>query len=371
MNFILINATCVGEKPDGIAVYCREVVQKILAQKKDNYYIVYINRKGIKEMAFLNKRDDVAIRILPGLFSPDYGFIGHIMRLCFSQLLALLYPRTLIYNPSQLEACLYSKNQVLMVHDLIPMLFHNDPLLRHAKQYYFFKYILGAAIRNAGAVISPSSHTLEMINKRFNPNPGKLFTIHNGIKSSETKTLNDTKRKENFILYLGRLSPTKNVAGLIDAYRKIADQVPQKLVIAGSGDIESLKKEDPGGPGTVEFVGYVSDKEVDRLLSTAALFVFPSFYEGFGFPPLEAMARGCPVVVSNVASLPEICGEAALYVDPRSVDSIANAMIKVITDESIKKRLIQYGYERADQFTWKRSAYKHLKVFDFVQTGMK
>ena len=83
------------------------------------------------------------------------------------------------------------------------------------------------------------------------------------------------------------------------------------------------------------------------------------------------MARGCPVVVSNVASLPEICGEAALYVDPRSVDSIANAMIKVITDESIKKRLIQYGYERADQFTWKRSAYKHLKVFDFVQTGMK
>ena len=77
------------------------------------------------------------------------------------------------------------------------------------------------------------------------------------------------------------------------------------MVIAGSGDIESLKKGDPGGPGTVEFVGYVSDEEVDRLLSTAALFVFPSFYEGFGFPPLEAMARGCPVVVSNVASLPE------------------------------------------------------------------
>ncbi len=360
-----------GEKPDGIAVYCREVVKELLAEKQNKHYIVYINSKGINEMAFLNKRNDVALHILPGFFSPDYGLIGHIMRLGFSQFLALRYPRTLIFNPSQLEACFYNKNQVLMVHDLIPMLFHNDPLLRHAKQYYFFKYILGAAIRNAGAVISPSFHTLEMINKRFRPNPGKLFTIHNGIKTPEIKPINDTKRKGNFILYLGRLSPAKNVAGLINAYRKIADQVPHKLVIAGSGDIERIKKGDPGGPGTVEFMGYVSDKEVDRLLSTAALFVFPSFYEGFGFPPLEAMARGCPVVVSNVASLPEICGEAALYVNPRSVDSIADAMVKVISDESLRKSLIQYGYERVKEFTWQRSADKHLKVFDFVQTGME
>jgi len=83
------------------------------------------------------------------------------------------------------------------------------------------------------------------------------------------------------------------------------------------------------------------------------------------------MARGCPVVVSNVASLPEICGEAALYVNPRSVDSIADAMVKVISDESLRKSLIQYGYERVKEFTWQRSADKHLKVFDFVQTGME
>ena len=371
MGSLIINATCIGEKPDGIAVYCREIVQGILNENQNRHYIVYINRKGINEMSFLTQRKNVTLSIIPGWFSPDHGFIGHLLRLLFSQYLALCFPRTIIFNPSQLEACFYNKNQVLMVHDLIPMLFHNDPLLRHAKQYYFFKYILGTAIRNAGAVISPSFHTLEMINKRFCPNPGKLFTIHNGIKTPETKPINDTKRKGNFILYLGRLSPAKNLAGLINAYRKIADQIPQKLIIAGGGDIESLKKGDPGGPGTVEFMGYISDEEVDRLLSTAALFVFPSFYEGFGFPPLEAMVRGCPVVVSNVASLPEICGEAALYVNPRSVDSIAAAMFKVISDESLRKSLIQYGYERANQFTWEKSAKKHLKVFDFVQTGMK
>ena len=371
MNLILLNATCVGEKPDGIAVYCREVVQRLLAEKQNMHYIVYINRKGIKEMAFLNKRNDVALHILPGFFSPDYGLIGHIMRLCFSQFLALRYPRTLIFNPSQLEACFYNKNQVLMVHDLIPMLFHNDPLLRHAKQYYFFKYILGTAIRNAGAVISPSFHTLDMINKWFRPNPGKLFTIHNGIKTPEIKPINDTKRKGNFILYLGRLSPTKNVTGLINAYRKIADQVPQKLVIAGGGDIERLKKGDPGGSGTVEFVGYVSDEEVDRLLSTAALFVFPSFYEGFGFPPLEAMVRGCPVVVSNVSSLPEVCGKAAIYADPCDINSISKAILRVLQDKDLQSRLIKAGYKRARRFNWTRSATKHQQVFDFIAEEMK
>ena len=371
MNLILLNATCVGEKPDGIAVYCREVIKRILAEKQKKHYIIYINRKGINEMSFLTQRKNVTLYIVPGWFSPDYGFIGILMRLCFSQFLALRYPRTLIFNPSQLEACFYNKNQVLMVHDLIPMLFHNDPLLRHAKQYYFFKYILGAAIRNSGAVISPSFHTFEMINKRFCPNPGKLFTIHNGIKTPERKPINDTKRKGNFILYLGRLSPAKNVAGLINAYRKIADQIPQKLIIAGGGDIESLKKGDPGGPGTVEFMGYISDEEVDRLLSTAALFVFPSFYEGFGFPPLEAMARGCPVIVSNTASLPEVCGKAAIYADPYDINSISKAILRVLQDKDLQSRLIKAGYKRVRKFTWVRTARQHQQVFDFIAKGMK
>jgi glycosyltransferase involved in cell wall biosynthesis len=254
-----------------------------------------------------------------------------------------------------------------MVHDLIPLLFPKD----HRRQVLFYKYLLGSALRCAGAVITPSKHTMRMIKKRFHPDPGKLFTIHNGIKLPETKPIISTKRKENFILYLGRLTPTKNVAGLINAYRKIAEQVPHKLVIAGSGDIEILKKGDPGGLGTVEFVGYVSDKEVDKLLSTTALFVFPSFYEGFGFPPLEAMAKGCPVVVSNVASLPEICGEAALYVDPYDINSISKAILRVLQDKDLQSRLIKTGYKRVRKFTWARSARQHQQVFDFIAKGMK
>ena len=371
MGSLIINATCIGEKPDGIAVYCREIVQGILNENQNRHYIVYINRKGINEMSFLTQRKNVTLYIIPGWFSPDHGFIGHLLRLLFSQYLALRFPKTIIFNPSQLEACFYNKNQVLMVHDLIPMLFHNDPLLRHAKQYYFFKYILGTAIRNAGAVISPSFHTLEMINKRFCPNPGKLFTIHNGIKTPETKPINDTKRKENFILYLGRLSPAKNLAGLINAYRKIADQVPQKLVIAGAGDINLLKEQDSGGDGEIEFLGFVTDDKANELLCNASLFAFPSFYEGFGFPPLEAMARGCPVIVSNTASLPEVCGKAAIYADPYDINSISKAILRVLQDKDLQSRLIKAGYKRVRKFTWVRTARQHQQVFDFIAEGKK
>ncbi|MGY9107384.1 MAG: glycosyltransferase family 4 protein, partial [Alphaproteobacteria bacterium] len=271
------------------------------------------------------------------------------------------------FNPSPLEMALRHKFQAVMIHDLIPLFFPDD----HRKQVHFYKYFLASALRCAGAVITPSKHTMKMIKKRFHPDPGKLFIIHNGIKLPETKHINGTKRKENFILYLGRLSPTKNVVGLINAYRKIADQVPQKLVIAGAGDINLLKEQDPGGPGTVEFMGYISDEEVDRLLSTAALFVFPSFYEGFGFPPLEAMARGCPVIVSNTASLPEVCGKAAIYADPYDINSISKAILRVLQDKDLQSRLIKAGYKRVRKFTWVRTARQHQQVFDFIAKGMK
>ena len=94
------------------------------------------------------------------------------------------------------------------------------------------------------------------------------------------------------------------------------------------------------------------------------MFIYPSLYEGFGLPPLEAMACGCPVVVSNVASLPEVCGDAAYYVDPYSVESIAEGIIKVLTDDSLKQSLIRKGLERAKLFSWEKSAQEHIQIFE-------
>jgi glycosyltransferase involved in cell wall biosynthesis len=107
-----------------------------------------------------------------------------------------------------------------------------------------------------------------------------------------------------------------------------------------------------------------NNDELAELYRSASLFVFPSFYEGFGFPPLEAMACGCPVVVSNTSSLPEVCGDAAYYIDPHNVESIANGILRVTEDENLRKKLIQKGLERVKLFTWETSAQKHREVFE-------
>ena len=116
----------------------------------------------------------------------------------------------------------------------------------------------------------------------------------------------------------------------------------------------------------VVFLDYVPEKDLPHLYSEAAAFVFPSLYEGFGLPPLEAMACGCPVIVSNAASLPEVCGDAAYYVDPYDVESIAEGIYKVLMNEILRQDLIAKGLERVKLFSWEKAAKEHLKVFEEV-----
>jgi len=114
------------------------------------------------------------------------------------------------------------------------------------------------------------------------------------------------------------------------------------------------------------YIGYVPERNPGKIYNLAQLFVYPSFYEGFGLPPLEAMACGCPVIVSNAASLPEVCGDAAFYADPQDVNSISGAILQVLLDENLRNSLIQKGFDRASTFSWEKSALGHLKVFEEV-----
>ena len=113
------------------------------------------------------------------------------------------------------------------------------------------------------------------------------------------------------------------------------------------------------------FTGHISDEELITLYKNATLFVFPALYEGFGLPPLEAMACGCPVIVSNVASLPEVCGDAAYYVDPYNIESIAEGMQKVLADESLQQSMREKGLKRAKLFSWEKSAKEYVRVFEY------
>jgi len=209
-----------------------------------------------------------------------------------------------------------------------------------------------------------------------------IFDFQKNIASlylnNDYKKLNEVRKKydlpEKFILYLGTLEPRKNIEGIIGAYgelrRKNKELDNIKLVIAGGWGWKSkniLKVwRKSNYKDEIEFLGYVESADKVYLYNLASVFVYPSFYEGFGFPPLEAMACGLPVITSFSSSLPEVVSEAAIMVDPDNINQIAEALKQILTDYELRNDLIKKGLERARQFSWEKTAREYLEVFQDV-----
>ena len=171
-----------------------------------------------------------------------------------------------------------------------------------------------------------------------------------------------------FFLYVGTIEPRKNLIKLIQAFEKLKCEknVPHQLVLAGGigWGSEDIQKAIQASPHQKDIcvTGYVTSEEKNALYQEADLFVFPSLYEGFGIPPLEAMSFGCPVVSSNAASLPEVVSDAAELVDPEDVNGIAAAILHMLTDEAYRTNLVQKGYVQAKKFDWDNSAKKLMQI---------
>jgi len=163
-----------------------------------------------------------------------------------------------------------------------------------------------------------------------------------------------------YLLYVGNLYPHKNIAGLIAAFKKINSETGAgfRLMIAGGNPINS--------EGEIIFTGFTDEENLDELYRKAQLLIFPSFEEGFGFPPLEAMKRGVAVVCSNTSCLPEILGDAAIYFNPYDINDIAGKIKKVLFDEDLKKELVKRGLERVKKYSWSKTAEETLSVYENI-----
>lgn len=166
-------------------------------------------------------------------------------------------------------------------------------------------------------------------------------------------------RKHHYFLAVGSLDSKKNFKGIIDAFIEL-DAPNIELVIVGSENSKVFNGQKIPKQENIKWTGYVQDAQLISLYESAAAFVYPSFYEGFGIPPLEAMSLGCPTIVSNVASLPEVCEEAALYCDPAKTESIKEAMLKILTNTQLRATLKVRGLERVNNFSYEESAKKIL-----------
>ncbi|WP_421077859.1 glycosyltransferase family 1 protein [Methanothermococcus sp. Ax23] len=283
----------------------------------------------------------------------------------------------IIHNPFQIPTILNFKQKYIMsVLDLIQILF---PKEIEKSVYLFQKIILSKSIKSADKIISISHHTKQDIIKYFKIPEDKIKVIHlaanENYKPLRENEINDIKQKYNlnypFILYVGTLEPRKNIPTLLKALYKLKKMgTKHKLVITGKKGwkyksifetIEKLNLQKD-----VIFTGYVPDEDLPALYNAADLFVYPSIYEGFGLPPLEAMACGTPVVTSNTSSLPEVVGDAGIMVNPYDVNELAKAMYEVLTNDGLREELSKKGLERAKLFSWKKCAEEHLKVYEEV-----
>lgn len=298
-----------------------------------------------------------------------FGPSGHLWE---QAVLPAIVGRRLLWSPSGTGPLAIS-HQVITIHDTIPV---DHPEWFNSAYARWLKGSVATLARRAAHVITVSTFSKERIIATTGVDESKISVVLEGVDQqyrpqdpddvAATRSLLGIPPNTRYVLYLGNIEPRKNVGRLLEAWRVAVKEVPEDvvLVVAGArgmwrvfGDV-TLERI----PNRVVFTGYVPDDRLPALYSGATAFVYPSLYEGFGLPTLEAMACGTPVVTSSTSSLPEVVGDAALMVDPLDVDDIAAALVRVVSEEHLRGRLVDAGFERAAQFTWERAATETLDL---------
>lgn len=257
--------------------------------------------------------------------------------------------------------------KITIVHDMVVKAF---PQTMNLKTKLMLKLCLKRSCKRADKIVTVSQFSKDEIIKYLGIEEQKIIVMPNGVDHSVYHTgyaqqaVEEAKRRYGisgeYYLYLGTLEPRKNIERMVQAYGRARAPGGPKLVLAGRKGwlYESIFQtvQDLGLQEDVVFTDYVEDADVPLLMSGARIFLFPSLYEGFGLPPLEAMACGVPVLTSSTSSLPEVVGNAAILADPYSVEEIAEGIARLEGNEGLRQSLVQRGIERAAQFTWENSA---------------
>ncbi len=253
---------------------------------------------------------------------------------------------------------LYRGRMMVTVYDLFHLAM--PKLVGGLHKGLYAKVMFNAVRRKASAIITISHFTKKELVRFVGEGLQEIHPIHLGVDESwfNIQRANNPYGKP-YLLYVGNVKPHKNLSTLIRAYGSLVDKIPHDLVIIGekegfiTGD-KIVASEAAKLGNRVHFTGYLEDKLMRQYFAHADVFVFPSLYEGFGLPPLEAIAAGCPVIVSEAASLPEVCGDAVLYCNPYKYEDIAKKIMEILNNESLRNELRNKGIAHAHKFTWEK-----------------
>ena len=268
---------------------------------------------------------------------------------------------------------------VVTIHDCIHLMF--PQYLPHRAAYAYARASMWSAVRRSHRILTVSEASKRDIIHFFDVSPDKIVVVYNAIderfrvvpaEEDIARVRERYQLQHEFVLYVGNIKPHKNLVRLIEAFDMLRRKGHEELTLLIIGDeiskLPALRRAVHSHKlhKHVRFLGYQPDETLAILYRLASLFVFPSLYEGFGLPPLEAMACGTPVVTSNVSSLPEVTGDAAILVDPYDVASIADGMQRVLTTPALSAELRTKGVARAREFSWERSVARTRRVYEEV-----
>jgi glycosyltransferase involved in cell wall biosynthesis len=363
-----IDARAAVNNTDGIGRYATELI-KALSQRDDPHQYV----------VFKNTQFDFSFKLDSRFHEIVVPFKRYTLRE------QILMPKMLeaekldVFHSLHFTVPLgYRGVKVITVHDIMPILFPWFFGTRSIIDYIASLYIsslVKRSINRASMIIADSDHTAMDLRRHYSLDPRRLCRIYLGIDH-----LNQSLPEENnnlgaqlgftypFIMTITNFRPYKNTKKLLDAFAMVRKKLPHlQLVIVGNNPKYFKRTIGPSVlsvKDNVHFLGFVDDHILTKLLRTADAFVFPSYYEGFGFPILEAMTLGAPVITSSVASLPEIGGNAVVYINPDDSQDIADAIIKVYLDKEMQSTLREQGKEQSKKFRWQNTAAQTLCVYE-------
>ena len=353
----------------GVGEYAFGLLDAIFNIDRENQYFL-----------FYNSSRDVSANI-PKWDFPNVKIIGsHIPNKFFNSSLALFgRPRLdrecgaqkidVWFSPNlNFTALTDGVKYILTIHDLS---FDFFPEFSTCKQYFWHKAVRPKPqCQRANLIITPSENTRRDIIDYYKISPEKIIVIYPGVHTPKIHV--DIKNKYNlpdkYILFLGTIEPRKNIIGLIEAFENLRAKYPimAHLVIAGASGWKNkeifARAKASNVADKIHFINFVAPEDKAALYACAEIFVYPSFYEGFGFPILEAMAAGTPVISSNRSSLPEIAGSAAYLIDPARPEQLTLAMNELINKPSLRAWHVQKGLEQAKKYSWEKAAREWLNT---------
>jgi glycosyltransferase involved in cell wall biosynthesis len=341
----------------GIGTYIKHLIPEIIAALPDQTFTIIIDPE---EISMLHNVQQPRVTLLP-CTAPIYSIREQL------ELPRLIPKETkLFWAPHYNIPMLYQGRLLVTLHDVAHLAI---PAYRGAWHKRTYANLLFRQLRRkAAAILTDSQFSKEEIVRYTPPGEQEITVVHLGIGEAWFNVPKVQRPHERpYVIFVGNVKPNKNVRGLLEAFSLLRDQIPHDLVILGkqegfiSGD-ESVAKHAETLGERIIFTGFVSDEVLKQYITHAEALVLPSFYEGFGLPPLEAMACGCPVIVSNAASLPEVCGDAALYCNPHDPKDIAAKIKQLVENPSLQEDLRQKGFERAKRFTWEKCAQETIAV---------